>query len=122
MRTLKFKAESVEYRLLHQGSIQSGGWPNMTSRDHELVAKVQTRLESLGTPLREPTEKDSPLSVYPYYNEHNITVVFEEEEFQMLRKLFNTTGFGPAGSRFVTAVNAFLDAAKEEIPKPQLVK
>lgn len=111
MRTLSFAKDSIEYRLLHQASLQAELKP--TPAEYRLIAAVQMRLEDAGVPM---LEKKDPNDIVLFKCPKAATATFEEEEFRMLRKLFEATSYVPGVARQVAAVHDLLDSAKEEKP------
>jgi hypothetical protein len=122
MRTLKFEKNSFEYRMLHQATLVATMPEKLDRKAYRLIDKVQERLESIGEPDEvDISDEEKESAIVQHICPEDASVSFEEEEFQMLRKLFDNTQFTVGVARRVAAVNDMLDSVPEEKPGPKLV-
>jgi hypothetical protein len=122
MRTLKFEKNSFQYRMLHQATLVAQLPEKLDRKTYKLIDKVQERLESIGKPIEtEATEGTETPAIVQHVCPEDASVSFEEEEFQMLRRLFDNTTFVVGVARRVSEINDMLDSIPEEKPGPKLV-
>lgn len=109
MRTLTFPPADLRYRLLHESTLSAR--IQLTPQQFRTVAKLQDKLEAIGTPL-----SDAPLpeGVVAFYEcKEGGVVALENAEHAMLKQMLEATAFVPARARHAVAVYDFLDAAPE---------